>query len=184
MSGARAPLGPAPRPVTPTDPVELRLAGSAIRLIAALAVPVVAVAFALAGRPGALGAVLGAAIVGGVFLLSAALLSSAARLGPTALLAAALGGYLLRLLLYAVLIVVLRPVEAFSHESLALSTAFLLIAALVWEVRLVSRTPGLFWLEAGAETGLRRSSVVESRHPERAGGPGARGEDDAERTPV
>ncbi|MDP9405942.1 MAG: hypothetical protein M3O86_04960, partial [Actinomycetota bacterium] len=99
---------------------------------------------------GALGAGVGAAVVAGMFLLSGAPLSWAARIGPEALMAAALGGYLVRLMLYAVLIVVLRPVEAIHGPSLALSAAVLLVAALGWEVRLVSRVPGFFWVDAQA----------------------------------
>ncbi|HEY8339620.1 MAG TPA: hypothetical protein VIK95_07110 [Egibacteraceae bacterium] len=130
------------------DPVELRLAGSAIVLVLALAVPVVAVAAAVAGAGGALGAGIATAVVAGMLLMTGGMLSLAARFGPTALLAAALGGYLLRLMIYALLIVLLRPVEAIHGPSLAIAAAVLLIAALTWEVRAVSRTPRLFWVDA------------------------------------
>jgi ATP synthase protein I len=170
-----------PRPVTATDHVELRLAASALRVIALAAVPVTGAAFVLAGARGALGAAIAAGVVAGMFLLSGGLLSLAAPLGPSALLAAALGGYVLRLMLYALLIVLLRPLEGFSHASLAVSAAVLLVVALAWEIRVVSRTPELFWLDAGAESAPGRRSVVESRDPP---GPGSRGEDDTERTPA
>jgi len=147
-SGPASPAAAAPGPVSADDPVELRLAGSAIVLVLALAVPVVAVAAAVAGAGGALGAGIATAVVAGMLLMTGGMLSLAARFGPTALLAAALGGYLLRLMIYALLIVLLRPVEAIHGPSLAIAAAVLLIAALTWEVRAVSCTPRLFWVDA------------------------------------
>ena len=142
------------------------MARSALMVILALAVPVIAVATALAGPGGALGASIGAAVVAGMFLMSGALLSWSARIGPEAMFAAALGGYLLRLMIYALLIVLLRPVEAISGTSLALSAAVLMIAALAWEVRVVSRDPRALWLSPpGPPRGGTARGVVETPHP-------------------
>lgn len=167
MSRPRASgVRPSPAPVRPTDPVELRLARSAVAVVAVLAVPVIAVATLAHGRDGALSAGIGAAVVGGMFLMSGGLLSWAARFGPTALMAAALGGYVLRLVIYALLIVLLRPVEAIHGPTLAVSAAVLLVAALVWEARLVTRSPQLSWVDADADLDPR---VVENRDPAGAG---------------
>ena len=141
-----------PQPARPTDPVELRLARSAALLLLALSIPTIAVAWLLAGTGGALGATIGAAVVIGMFLMTGSMMSWAARISPTAMLAAALGGYLLRLMIYAGLIVLLRPVEAIHDASLAISAAVLLVIALAWEVRLVSRQPSLFWVDPKAPT--------------------------------
>jgi hypothetical protein len=130
--------------------VELRLAGAALGVVGALAVPVLAVAWLAVGREGLLSAALGIALVAGTYVLSALFLSVAARFGPAAVLGAALGGYALRLMLYGVLLVVLRPVEAIHGPTLALSAASVMISTLVFEVWYASRTPSLFWLEPAA----------------------------------
>ncbi|MDP8977454.1 MAG: hypothetical protein M3N17_02540 [Actinomycetota bacterium] len=169
MPGPERPGASAPGP--PRD-VELHLARSAVVLATLLAPPVVGVAALAAGGGGALGAAIGAAVVAGMFVMSGATLSWAARLGPTALMGAALGGYLLRLMIYALLIVLLRPVEAIHGPSLAVSAAVLLVAALVWEVRVVSRLPGAFWVRTEARRGRDdRPGVVQSRPSRAAGSP-------------
>lgn len=130
--------------------MELRLAAAAMRFVGAFAVPVVVVAWLAAGRDGAISAGLGVALVAGTFGVSAALLSLAARFGPAAIMGAALGGFLVRMLIYAVLLVVLRPVEAIHGPSLAISVAVVMIATLVLEARYVTRTPGFYWLDPAA----------------------------------
>lgn len=147
-----APGGPgarSPRPAR-SGAVELRLAGAALRVVGVLAAPVLGVAWLAAGRDGLVSAGLGVALVAGTYVLSAAFLSYAARFGPGAVLGAALGGYALRLMLYALLLVILRPVEAIHGPSLAISVAVVMIATLVFEVRYAIRTPSLFWLEPAA----------------------------------
>ena len=139
-----------PAPTRPGDPVELRLARSAALLLLALSVPAIAIAFAAAGANGAKSAAIGAAVVIGMFLMTGTMLSWAAKIGPTALFAAALGGYAVRLLIYAGLIVLLRPIEWIHGPSLAISAAVLLVIALAWEVRLVGRNPSLFWIDPAA----------------------------------
>lgn len=147
----RAGLQPAPAPPSASDPVELRIALDAVRVVVLLAVPCLVVAWAVAGGGGLLGAAIGAGVVAGMFLISAGLLSFAARFGPSALMGAALGGFVLRLILYAVLIVLLTPIEAIHGPSLAITAALLLIASLAWEARMVTRTPGFFWVSTDSE---------------------------------
>ena len=152
----------APSPVTATDAVELRLARSAAIFLVVLGIPVIAIAGLAAGWPGAASAAIGTAVVIGMFLMAGALMSWAARISPAALMGAVLGGYLVRLMIYAGLIVLLRPVEWLSGPSLAISTAVLLVAVLAWEVRVASRNPSMFWVDASA--GLTPSAaVVKSR---------------------
>lgn len=152
-------------PVTSTSPVELQLARSAVLFLLVLGGPVIAVAGLLQGSAGALSAAIGAAVVIGMFLMAGALMSWAARISPAALMGAVLGGYLVRLMIYAGLIVLLRPVAWLDGPSLAISTAVLLVAVLVWEVRVVSRTPNLFWVNAAAgSTGS--TAVVQNRNPQ------------------
>ena len=152
-------------PLSNDSPVELQLARSAVLFLLVLGGPVIAVAALVRGVPGALSAAVGAAVVIGMFLMAGALMSWAARVSPAALMGAVLGGYLVRLMIYAGLIVLLRPVPWLDGPSLAIATAVLLVAVLVWEVRVVSRTPNLFWVNASAgSTGS--AAVVQIRNPQ------------------
>ena len=130
--------------------VELRIAGSALRFMALLALPTLGVAWFAAGREGLNGALVGAAVVAGMFAVAAGLSALAAPHGPTALFTAVLGGFALRLGAYAALIVWLRPVEAIHGPSLAISAAVLLMSTLAYEAWHVSRTPQFFWIDASA----------------------------------
>lgn len=143
-------MASAPSPVTASDGVELRLARSAALFVLLLGVPVIAVAGLLAGWSGALSAGIGSTVVIGMFLMAGALMSWAARISPAALMGAVLGGYLVRLMIYAGLILLLRPVAWLNGPSLAISTAVLLVAVLAWEVRVASRNPSMFWVDASA----------------------------------
>ena len=130
--------------------VELRIARSASALVAGLGAVALVVAGVVAGWGGVLGAAIATVLIAAMFLSSAALLDRAARISPTAMMAAALGGFAVRLLGYALLIVLLRPVEAIHGPSLAVTAAVLLVASLAWEARHVSRSPGFFMVDASA----------------------------------
>ena len=152
---AAAPAPPAPSGVPGLNPVagghvELRIARSATAMVLGLGAGALVVAGLLAGWGGVLGAAIATALIAAMFLSSAALLDRAARISPTAMMAAALGGFALRLLGYALLIVLLRPVEAIHGPSLAVTAAVLLVASLAWEARHVSRSPGFFVVDASA----------------------------------
>lgn len=129
---------------------ELRIAASATRAVLLLAVPCLILAAVFAGSGGLLGAAIGAAVVLGMFGISAAVAARAARISDTAVLVANVAGFALRLFIYALLIVVLDPVEAIHGPSLAITAAVLLVGSLAWEVRHVSRTPGFWWIRTGA----------------------------------
>lgn len=158
----------APSPVRPVDAVELRLARSAAVFLVVLGLPVIGVSWLLAGVPGVAGAALGTAVVIGMFLMAGATMSWAARISPTALLGAVLGGYLVRLMIYAVLIVLLRDAAWLSGTTLAIATAVLLVAVLAWEVRVASRNPSMFFVDASAGQPTS-AGVVETRHRTGAG---------------
>ena len=169
-------------PIPSGDGVELRLARSAAGFLVVLGVPVVAVAALFAGVPGALSAGIGATVVIGMFLMAGATMSWAARISPAALMGAVLGGYLVRLVVYALLILLLRPVEWLSGPSLAISTAVLLVAVLAWEVRVVSRNPSMFFVDAAAgkpAAGAVVYSVAGAQHPGGCAPPGVHSPDSA-----
>lgn len=121
-----------------------------MRAVLVLAVPCLVLSGLFAGAHGLIGAAVGAAVVLGMFAISAALSALAAPHGPTAMLLATVGGFTLRLAIYAILIVVLDPIEAIHGPSLAISAAVLLLGTLAWEVRHVSRTPGFWWVTPAA----------------------------------
>lgn len=139
-----------PRRSPSTVAVELRIAGSALRFLAVLALPTLAAAWWYAGREGLNGALVGIGVVAGMFAVSAVLSALAAPHGPAALFAAVLGGYALRLGIYAALIVLLRPVAAIDGPSLAVSAAVVLLATLAYEAWHICRTPQFFWIDPSA----------------------------------
>lgn len=128
---------------------EHAMARAALRVGAFLAVPLVLGALALRGPAGAVTAFGAVAFVTGNFYVTGRSLQWAAKLGPVVLQAVALGGFLARLMLYGVLIVALRPVEAIDGPSLAVSAAIALVVVLASEVRLVSADPRIWMVDTG-----------------------------------
>lgn len=133
-------------PVRPDEPIEWRMALRGVAVTVALGLVLVACAGWWLGAPGIVGAATAVTVVAGMQALSGGLLSLAAPFGPSALLAAALGGYLLKLCIYALLIVLLRDVDGIHGPSLAITAAILLVVALAWQTRLVMRDRRLFWV--------------------------------------
>jgi hypothetical protein len=123
---------------------EVAMARTAVRVGALLAVPTVALAWLLRGPAAGLTALGAVLFVTGLFWLNGHSLAWAGRRGPTVLQAVALGGFFLRLVTYAALIVLLRPIEAIDGHVLAISTAVTTIIVLAVEVRFVLRH-GEFW---------------------------------------
>lgn len=139
--------GPSPvGPVRPDEPIEWRVALRGVALTLALGLVFVAGAGAWLGAPGLAGAGLAVAVVAGMQALLGGLLSLAAPFGPSALLGAALGGYVLKLCIYALLMVLLGDAEGIHGPSLAVTAAILLVVALAWQTRLVMRDARLFWV--------------------------------------
>lgn len=126
---------------------ERRLATGAMRALGILAVPVLAVAGLAEGVPGALGAAVGLGFVALLFGASAWALSWAVRRGHRSALGVLLGGAVGRLMLYAGALTVLSRVDMLHRTSLALATAVAVAVTLAYELRLLARTPQLFWVE-------------------------------------
>jgi hypothetical protein len=129
---------------------ELRIMRSALAAVGVLAVPVLGVAWYVAGTSGLLGAGIGVALVAVLFLVTGVAMSVAAPHGPAALMAAALGGFAAQFVLYALLLVLLRPVEAIHGPSLAIGTAVVMVATLAFEAWHVNRVPSFFWVDPAA----------------------------------
>ncbi len=124
------------------------MARAALGVGACLAVPVVGIAWLVRDLAGALTALGALAIVIGQFWVTGRSLAWAAGKGPVAVQATALGGFFLRLVFYAVLILALRPVEAVDGPVLAIVTAVSLVILLTWEVRLVMRHSEMWFIDA------------------------------------
>lgn len=113
-------------------------------------VPTVVVAGVLRGPAAALTAAGAVAFVVAVFAVTGRSLSWAAERGPVMIQAVALGGFFLRLVVYAALIVALRPVEAIDGTVLAISTAVAMVAVLAAETRLVLTQREFWFVDASA----------------------------------
>jgi predicted transporter len=147
---------PTPAPV-PRDH-EVTLARAGVRTGALVALPLVAVSFALRGVAGGLTALVAAVAVLGLTASSVAS-SWAARFGPAVLQAVTLGGALLRLALYAVLAALLRPVA--DGVALALTVPALVVVVLVAEVRMALAHQPLWWVQP--EMAARPGSLADRK---------------------
>jgi predicted transporter len=124
-----------------------------------VALPLVAVSFALRGVAGGLTALVAAVAVLGLTAASAVASSWAARFGPAVLQAVTLGGALLRLALYAVLAALLRPVA--DGVALALTVPALVVVVLVAEVRMALAHQPLWWVQP--EMAARPGSLADRK---------------------
>ena len=118
----------------------------AVGLLAAVVLPLAGVR---AGAPGVVGAAVGLALVVVLFAVGAGLLGVAARRpsGGIGLLAA---GAAVRLAGYLIVLDLLRGDPRVDAASLALATAAGIAVTLAAELRLLSRMPELFILDADA----------------------------------
>jgi hypothetical protein len=112
-----------------------------------LVAPVVVLAAGLIrGWDGASSAAIALGIVLVNFLAAAAIMSRASKSGPTAIGAAALGGYIVRLAVIVVALVVLRHQPWIDLPTLGIAIVGTHLGLLVWEMKYVSLTlaaPGL-----------------------------------------
>ena len=129
---------------------ERRLASGALRALGMLTPPVVAVAAVGAGWAGSAGAAAGLALVAVLFGGSAALLGWVGRRRPSRATGILLGGALGRLLFYVLALTALAQLDSLHRPSLAIATATAIGVTLAYELRLMSRMPRLFWVDARA----------------------------------
>ena len=112
-----------------------------------IAAPVVVVASGLLRGPnGAVSAAIGLALVVVNFLAAAALQGWGARISPGVAAGAAMGGYVLRLVLLVVAVVLFKQVDGVDIETLVVTGALAHLTLMFWElwsVRLSLAEPGL-----------------------------------------
>ncbi|MFO7779691.1 MAG: hypothetical protein R6V28_15190 [Nitriliruptoraceae bacterium] len=160
-AGACAPAGPRSAPTSSGLDVangrreasgsdERRLLWVAVGTLAALAAPIAAVAWLLAGPNGALSAMIGLGLVLLLFGASAAALAWVAANRGGAGIGVLAGGALLRLPLYLLVLFALSGVSWVHGRSLAAATAIAVAVTLGTELRMLARTPRLFWVDAAA----------------------------------
>jgi hypothetical protein len=134
----------AEEPVAPL--VEREVALDIVKHGLMIAPVVVLAAVLIRGWDGAASAAIALGIVLVNFLAAAAIMSRAAKSGPTAIGAAALGGYVLRLAVILVALVVLRHQPWIDLPTLGFVIVGTHLGLLVWEMKYVSLTlaaPGL-----------------------------------------
>jgi ATP synthase protein I len=119
------PTGPA-RPVAPWDLSHLRWGLAATALLAVGGVPL---AWALRGGKGAAWVAVGLAIVAVFFSAGALAVAAAGRIGDELTLPAALGSYLVKIVLFGVLLVAVRGKPWLDPPALGLSV---LVGTLTW----------------------------------------------------
>jgi hypothetical protein len=134
---------------------ELRLARDAGFALLALAVPVLTVAGVLQGIAGIVGAAAGLGLVAVLFVAAGVAQGLAARRSSSTVLAVAIGGFGIRLAVYLAVLQALGQVSVLHRPSLALATAFGFVVTLYYEMRVISRTPELFWVDAARATDPR-----------------------------
>jgi hypothetical protein len=151
-------------PEAATD--ERQLVTGAVRVLALMTVPAGAAAWLAAGPGGAISALIGLALVLVLFGVSALLLGLGAGRGADASLALLVGGVIGRLLLYMLTLGLLSQVPWVHRPSLALATAAAIAFTLAYELRLLSRSPRLFWLDtAQSSTSVAGVPSTATRSP-------------------
>ena len=117
--------------------VETKLAGDMVRRALPVAPVVVVVAFVVGGADGAWSALLAVAVVTANFLLAANSLSWAARVSPAALMATALGGFLVRMGLLTAVILAVRHTSWINLSVFAVTILATHLGLLFWETKYV-----------------------------------------------
>ena len=135
------------------------MAQTALKLGLPMAVVAVAVAVPLRGWDGGLTALGAVVVVIGSFYVTGRSLAWAAPKSLAVLQGVALGGLFLRLVLYALLIVLLRGVEAVDGPVLAITAAVAMVFLLAYETRFVLRTSQLWWLNDPVPGDVSTASV-------------------------
>lgn len=142
---------------------EWQLAFGALKVLAALGVPLVAGAALVAGWPGAAGALAGIGLVALLFGGSAVLLSVMVTRRPTAAVAALVVGLVVRLIAYAAVLAWLDGLGWVHRPSLAAAAGLGVAVALAYELRLLARMPQLFWIDTETDRPHQAASTAATR---------------------
>jgi hypothetical protein len=135
------------------SPPEAVLARAALRFGAVAGLPGTGLAWALGGTSAALTTAGMLAFLVGAHALTAAAAAWASRLDDLAPGVVMVTGFFTRLMLLAVALNVLRPLDIVHSTALAVSGAVGVLALLAYEVFVASRHPELWWLRERTENG-------------------------------
>lgn len=134
---------------------ERKLVVGALGVLSLLAVPAAGIAYGVVGWEGAVSALLGLGFVLLLFGGSAVLLVRAARKGDNGIVVLVIGA-VVRLPLYLASLALLSRLSWVHGRSLALATLVAVAVTLAYELRLIARSPRMFWIdpEAAAASGV------------------------------
>ena len=152
MSAIAADSGPA---------VEQEIAFDMVKRSWKIVLPIVAVCGFVWSWQGAVSSAYGVAIVLANFVLSAVLLSRAAKISFAALGAAAMFGYLIRLGLIMVAVLVVRKLDWVRFVPLGLTLIVTHLGLLLWEMKYVSASFAYPGLKPGTTSPAKPSLVQE-----------------------
>jgi hypothetical protein len=142
-----------PSEVAVDEDVETQLAFDMLKHAVPFAPVVVLLSWLAWGSKGAWSALLAVAVVVVNLLLSSFSLAWAARVSPTALMGAALGGFLLRMTLVTIVVVAVKGSAWVDLTALAVAILVTHLTLLIWETRYVGANlayPGLKPRQKGA----------------------------------
>jgi hypothetical protein len=125
-------------PAAAAPPVEQQVAADMVRRSLPVLPVLILVAGLIWGVDGALSAAYAIALVLANLLVSATILARAARIGVGVLMAAALGGFVIRLALITVAVLAVKDQAWVSMVPLGLTLIVTHLGLLVWETRHVS----------------------------------------------
>jgi hypothetical protein len=117
--------------------VETEIAADMVKRVIPAAPVIILVAGLLGGSKGAWSAALAIAVVAANFILAAVSLAWAARTSPMALMATALGGFLVRMGLLTAVILAVRHASWINLSAFAITILATHLGLLFWETRYV-----------------------------------------------
>ena len=113
-------------------------------LCSVVAVAMVAICVAIAGTKGLYGALVGIGIVAAFFGISIVAVSRAAKVSPPFMMAVAMATYIIKILVFAIVMVLLRHVTVFNPRSLGRPAVVLILAWCAAQVVTMMRTKTLY----------------------------------------
>ncbi len=132
---------------------ERELVRRVLPFVPLVAVVAVGLGYVAGGADAAWSAAIGIAIVTANFLMFALSIAWAATISPTMIAIVALGGYLVRLIVFTLALVILTKLSWFSPVAFALTLVPATIALLVYEAKALSgRMQADLWTFAGDPT--------------------------------
>ena len=113
-------------------------------LCSVVAVAMVAICAGVAGTKGLYGALVGIGVVTAFFAISILAVGRAAKVSPPFMMAVAMATYIVKILAFAIVLVLLRHVTVFNARSLGLTAVVLILAWCAAQVVTMMRTKTLY----------------------------------------